>query len=125
MGGGGFYSRQTKGAEQRYSATELEALALVCTITHFAYYLYGREFVAYTGHKPLVQLFTSDRLNPRLRRLSMKLKHWLVKVEYRPGRDNGTADTLSREERPRMASTDPKTPDASLASGDVGVPTPT
>ena len=81
--------------------------------------------MAYTDHKPLVQLLTSDRLNLYLRRLSMKLQHWLVKVEYLPGRDNGMADTLSREERPRMASTDPKTPDASLAMGDVGVPTPT
>ena len=37
----GGYSRQLKGAEQRYSTTELEALALVSTITHFAYYFYG------------------------------------------------------------------------------------
>ena len=49
-----FFSRQIRGAEQRYSATELEALALVCTIQHFSYYLYGRQFVAYTDHKPLV-----------------------------------------------------------------------
>ena len=62
-----FYSCQMTGAEQRYSATELESLALVSTIDHFAYYLYGREFVAYTDHKPLCQLLTSDRLNPRLR----------------------------------------------------------
>jgi len=40
-----FYSRQLRGAEKRYSATELEALALVCTVEHFAYYLYGREFM--------------------------------------------------------------------------------
>ena len=33
-----FYSRQTRGAEQRYLATELEALALVETIRHFGYY---------------------------------------------------------------------------------------
>ena len=39
-----FYSRQTRGAEQRYSATELEALALVDTAKHFAYYLYGKSF---------------------------------------------------------------------------------
>jgi len=29
-----FYSRQTRGPEQRYSATELEALALVETVRH-------------------------------------------------------------------------------------------
>ena len=62
-----FYSRQLRGAEERYSATELEALALVCTVEHFAYYLYSREFVAFTDQKPLMQLLTLDRLNPRLR----------------------------------------------------------
>ena len=39
-----FYSRETRGAEHHYSATELEALALVETIRHFAYYLYDRPF---------------------------------------------------------------------------------
>ena len=48
-----FYSRQLQGAEQRYSATELEALALVSTIQHFAYYFPGRSFQAFTDHKPL------------------------------------------------------------------------
>ena len=55
-----FYSRQTRGAEQRYSDTELEALALVETIRHFSYYLYGKCFVAFTDHKPLCQLFSSN-----------------------------------------------------------------
>ena len=84
-----FHSRQLRGAEQRYSATELEAFTLVSTIQHFGYYLYGREFVAFTDHKPLCQLMTSDRLNPRLRRLSFKLQHWLMKAEYLPGDKNG------------------------------------
>ena len=34
-----FYSRQTKNAERSYSAKELEALALLCTIEHFSHYL--------------------------------------------------------------------------------------
>ena len=97
-----FYSRQTRGAEQRYSATELEALALVETVRHFGYYLYGKQFTAITDHKPLCSLMSSDRLNGRLRRLGMKLEHWLVKIEYVPGEDNGLADALSREERPRV-----------------------
>ena len=68
-----FHSRQLRGAKQRYSATELEALALVSTIRHFNYNLYGREFVAWTDHKPLCQLLSSERLNPRLRRMAYKL----------------------------------------------------
>ena len=96
-----FYSRQTRGAEHHYSATELEALALVETIRHFAYYLYGRPFQAFTDHKPLCQLLFSGKLNGRLKRLSLKLQHWLLDVVYVPGEDNGLADALSREERGR------------------------
>ena len=88
-----FYSRQTRGAEQRYFATKLEALTLVSTIQHFAYYLYGREFMAFTDHKPLCHLMTSDRLNPRLSRLSFKLQHWLMRIDYsrQLQRDGGRA----------------------------------
>ena len=71
------------------------------TVEHFSYYLYGRQFKALTDHKPLVHLMTSDRLNSGLRRMVFKLQHWMVAVEYLPGKDNTMADALSREERPR------------------------
>jgi len=88
-----FHSRQLRGAEQRYSATELEALAMVSCVEHFAYYLYRHAFTIFTDHKPLTHLLGSDKLNPRLRRLGY------IRVEYLPGQDNGFADALSREER--------------------------
>ena len=69
-----FFSRQTKGPERRYSATELEVLALVEAVHHFVYYLHGRPFMAFTDYKPLCQLLHSDRFNRRLRRFSFKLQ---------------------------------------------------
>ena len=119
------YSRQLRGPEHRYSATELEALALVETVKHFAYHLYGRSFVAYTDHRPLEQLMSSTRLNPRLARLAYKLQHWLVEVRYLPGVDNTMADALSREERGplqtqgRPDEEDSSVPESRLAAGDV------
>ena len=96
-----FYSRQTRGPENRYSVMELEALALVKAVQHFGYYLYGKQFVAFTDHKPLCALVVSDRLNGKLRRMGMKLQHRLIDIQYLPGLDNGLADALSREERRR------------------------
>ena len=132
-----FHSRQLRGAEQRYSATELEALALVSTIEHFGYYLYSRSFKIFTDHKPLVQLTKSDRLNPRLRCLAFKLQHWMLEIVYLPGKENTLADALSREERSRENTPmDQENLDVYLARGDVegqppqelgssvGVPTP-
>ena len=46
-----FYIRQLWSAEVRYSATELEALAVVESIKHFLHYLYGRKFTVITDHK--------------------------------------------------------------------------
>ena len=94
-----FYSKQTRGPEQRYLVTELEALTLVEPVRHFGYYLYGKQFIAYTDHNPQCSLLVSDRLNSHLRRLGMKLQHWLVEIKYVSEEDNGLADTLSREER--------------------------
>ena len=72
---------------------------LVETVLHFGYYLYGKEFVAYTDGKSLCALLLSDRLNRHLRRLGIKLQHWLITIQYLLGEDNGMADALSREER--------------------------
>jgi len=94
-----FHSRQLKGPEQRYSAAELEALVLVSSIEHFSYYLYEKSFKVFTDHKPLVQLTSSKKLNPRLQRMAFKLQHWLLEIVYLPGEDNTFADALSREER--------------------------
>jgi len=125
-----FFSRQLKGAEQRYSATELEALAVVESINYFAYYLYGHKFDVFTDHKPLTHLMDSEKLNPRLRRLGYKLQGWLMNIEYLPGEDNGFADALSREERTRRERTiernenlEMEPPGFRLGRGDVeGVP---
>ena len=71
-------------------------------------------------HKPLVYRMTSDRLNPRQRRMAYKLQHRMVTVEYLPGPENTMADALSREERPRTVTTkDSHNLDVSLALGDV------
>ena len=100
-----YYSRQTRGAETRYSATELEALAMVETIVHFSYYLYGHEFSAFTDHHALLSLKKSERLNGRLKRFALKLQPWNVEIRYLPGKDNQLADALSRQEW-RQAETD-------------------
>ena len=79
--------------------TELEVLAVVESVSHYNYYLYGRTFTVFTDHKPLTQLLVSEHLNPRLRRFAFKMQHWLVQILYLPGNENSLSDALSREER--------------------------
>ena len=81
--------RRVGGCSLLQPADHIGGATLLChrvrgsrVIRHFAYYLYGKCFTVYTDHKPLYQLLSSDRLNGRLRRMSMKFQHWLVTVEY-------------------------------------------
>ena len=112
-----FHSRHLRGAEQRYSATELEALALVSTIVNFGYYLYGHSFKIFTDHKPLVQLTTSDRLNPRLRCLAFKLQHWMLEIVYLPGKENTLAEPYPEKKEAERTPIDQENPDIYLAGG--------
>ncbi len=45
-----FFSKQLKGAQSRYSAQELEGLAVYEAVQHFAFYLYRRKFLIVTDH---------------------------------------------------------------------------
>ena len=98
----GYYARQLKGVEKMYSATEVEALAVVESIRHFTTYLYGCHFHVITDHRALESLLTSKVLSKRLHRFAMKLQEWDMKITYRPGSSNGNADALSRQEWPEL-----------------------
>ena len=93
-----FYSHQLQGAENHYSVTELESLAIVAAVEHFEFYLYGAAFTVYTDHRACTSLLSSKYLNKRLRRFALKLKSREVQIIYRPGKLNGNADGLSRQD---------------------------
>ena len=84
-----FFSRQMSETERRYSATKMEALAVVAAVEPFAHFLYGASFVVYTDHRPLVSLLSSRILNRRLRGMPLKLSGYDIDIRYRKGSDNG------------------------------------
>ncbi len=92
-----FYSRKLSSAEQKYSATELEALAVFETVRHFRFYLLGRTFTLYSDHKALVHFFTSNWLNNRLWRWQMQLADYDFNIIYRESVKNKLPDALSRQ----------------------------
>ncbi len=92
-----FYSRQLRGPEKRYSMTELESLAIVESLRHFDHYTCGAPVRVVTDHRACVALTLSSHLNKRLMRMALKIQDYDVTIEYRPGRLNGNADGLSRQ----------------------------
>ena len=91
-----FYSKKLLPQERRYSATELEGLAVVASITHFSPYLITHPFVVETDHRALEFLNTARHCNGRLARWAMRLQPYSFTIRYRPGSSNVNADSLSR-----------------------------
>ena len=92
-----YYSKQLQGAQTRYSATELEGLAIFKSINYFAHFLFGCHFTVVTDHKALVAFLHSRKLNRRLQGWILQLQQYDFSIEYRPGMENADADALSRQ----------------------------
>ena len=118
-----FFSRQLQGAQHRYSATELECLALYKSILHFSHFLVGCRFQVVTDHQALVALLSSKVLNKRLIGWMLQLLDFDFFVTYRPGSRHQDADALSRQSwdpEEGLGDSHPRTVGV-LIGGDVGI----
>ena len=94
-----YASSALNASEKNYSVTELETLAVVWGITHFHCYLYGNAVTVLTDHSAVKSVL--EMSNP-----TGKHARWWTKVYgrgvrsvtivYRAGRENASADALSR-----------------------------
>lgn len=91
-----YFSRTLGPAQSNYSVIEKELLAIVWAIENFGHYLYGREFLIITDHKPLIFLFGTKNINSRLHRWKLTLMEYQFKIFHRNGAQNVVADALSR-----------------------------
>ncbi|XP_064469988.1 uncharacterized protein K02A2.6-like [Ornithodoros turicata] len=96
-----YASRTLSTAEANYSHLEKEALALIFGVKKFHSFLYGREFVLLTDHKPLQTIFGEKSSTPtiaaaRLQRWSLILAAYRYELRYRAGKANVVADCFSR-----------------------------
>ena len=91
-----FASRLLKDAEENYSTTEKEALAIVWALKKFRYTIYGYPIVAITDHQPLVGLFSRTLPPGRLGRWALLIQEFGLKIKYQPGALNKVPDALSR-----------------------------
>lgn len=91
-----YASRALNKAEKNYCTTEKELLAIVWAVKKFRPYLFGRKFLIYTDHRPLVYLFGMNNPSSRLTKFRLILDEYDFEVRYIRGTENVTADALSR-----------------------------
>ena len=91
-----YISRKLFPREVRYSTVEKEALAVKWALDSFKYYLLGREFTLETDHKALQWMERMRDTNGRITRWCLAMQPYRFTVHHIPGKDNITADYLSR-----------------------------
>lgn len=94
-------SRTLNAAEQNYSQLDKEALAIVFGVRKHHQYLYGREFILRSDHRPLSYIFGPNKGIPvtaasRLQRYAVQLSAYNYKIEFIKSINNCHADALSR-----------------------------
>ena len=95
-----YASRFLNTNEQRYSINELELLAVVWSLEHFKYYLFGSHFTLQTDHQAQLSALKNNRGNKtyqsRLTRWVDRLLPFHFKVKHIAGKNMGFADYLCR-----------------------------
>ena len=92
-----YASRTLNRAEQNYDTHKLEFLALKWVVTdRFHEYLYGAMFEVFTDNNPLTYILSTAKLDAMGHRWVASLGPYNFKLNYKPGKLNTDADSLSR-----------------------------
>src|SRR5713101_931663 len=91
-----YYSYTLTKAEQNYSVTEKECLAVLKAVKFFKAYLDGRNFIVHTDHRALTQLLTCGDLKDRLARWQLFLRSFEMTINHKAGKELKDADAISR-----------------------------
>jgi hypothetical protein len=91
-----YISRSLTKAEKNYTVSELEALAVVWSLSYLRHLVYGKHIRIITDHHALCQLKTLKNPTGRLARWALKLAEHSYEIIHRPGRNHGDVDCLSR-----------------------------
>ena len=95
-----YWSRSLKSAEQNYSPTEREALALRDGLVKFQAYLKGEKFLAITDHAALTWSRTFQNVNKRLLTWGTIFAAYPdMRIVHRAGRVHSNVDPISRLRR--------------------------
>lgn len=91
-----YESKKLSPSERSYPIQERELLAVLLALRSWRCFLEGSAFVVYTDHNPLQYLRSQVKPTPRLVRWLAEIELYNPTIKYKPGKDNGVPDALSR-----------------------------
>ena len=93
-----YASKALDKAQTNYAVIEKEMLAMVYACRKFHDYIYGKDIIIQTDHKPLLGIMNKpiSTVSARMQRMRLKLQRYNVQLTYVPGKEMFLADTLSR-----------------------------
>ncbi|GJT70930.1 reverse transcriptase domain-containing protein [Tanacetum coccineum] len=97
-----YASKTLNNAQEHYTTTEKELLAVVFSFDKFRQYLVLSKTVVYTDHSALKYLFSKEDAKPRLIRWVLLLQGFDIEIKDKKGAENLAADHLSRLENPDL-----------------------
>ena len=90
-------SRKLAGAQFRYNARNVEALAAQMALQTWRTLLLGQKFKIYANHNSLKFLFTQKNPSQRILRLCEFMADFnFTEIKFEPGPNNVVLDLLSR-----------------------------
>ncbi|GJR90733.1 reverse transcriptase domain-containing protein [Tanacetum coccineum] len=97
-----YASKTLNNAQEHYTTTKKELLAVVFSFDKFRQYLVLSKTVVYTDHSALKYLFSKEDAKPRLIRWVLLLQGFDIEIKDKKGAENLAADHLSRLENPDL-----------------------